>query len=77
MTRFKILLESRGIKQNWIAAQLEVSEQIVSAWAKGERTPSKMNLGKLAKLLRLSNAEVFNIFFDENVGTAVGEQHTA
>lgn len=47
----KLLLESRGIKQKWLAEKIGVSEVTVSSWSSGKSSPSIKNQKKLSKIL--------------------------
>jgi len=49
----KELLKSKGLKQNWLAYKLGVSEVTVSNWCSGKSIPSKSNLLKLSELLNV------------------------
>jgi len=51
---FKSLLESRGIKQKWLAEKIGVSEVTVSNWSSGKSSPSNKNLKKLSQALDVS-----------------------
>ena len=44
----KELLKSKGVKQNWLAKKIGVSEVTMSNWVKGKSHPSKNNLKKLS-----------------------------
>lgn len=56
----KELLKSKGIKQNWLANRMGVSEVTLSNWVKDKSTPSKKHLDKLGELLNVSAAELIN-----------------
>lgn len=49
----KELLKVKGIKQNWLASKLGVSEVSVSKWVKGKSLPSQKNLEKMSELLNV------------------------
>jgi len=49
----KELLQSKGIKQKWLAAKLGVSEVTLSSWVKGKSIPHKKHLEKLSDLLNI------------------------
>ena len=52
------LLKSKGVKQNWIAKKLGVSEVTVSNWCQGKSEPSKKNLSKLSTILEVPLSEL-------------------
>ena len=43
----KELLKTKGVKQNWLASRLGVSEVTVSNWVKEKSIPSQKHLEKL------------------------------
>ncbi len=49
----KELLQSKGIKQKWLAAKLGVSEVTLSNWVKGKSSPHKKHLEKLCDILNI------------------------
>lgn len=56
----KELLKSKGIKQNWLANRIGVSEVTLSNWVKDKSIPTKKHLDKLGELLNVSAAEILN-----------------
>ena len=56
----KDLLKSKGIKQNWLANRMGVSEVTLSNWVKHKSIPTKKHLDKLGELLNVSVAELTN-----------------
>jgi transcriptional regulator with XRE-family HTH domain len=50
----KELINTRGIKQKFIADKLGVSQVTVSNWVKGKTNPSEIYLVKLAEILEVS-----------------------
>jgi transcriptional regulator with XRE-family HTH domain len=56
----KELLKTKGIKQNWLATKLGVSEVTVSNWVKEKSVPSLKNIEKLSELLSVSTKELIN-----------------
>lgn len=56
----KELLKSKGIKQNWLANRMGVSEVTLSNWVKDKTIPSKKHLHKLGELLHVSVLELTN-----------------
>lgn len=51
--QLKEILESKGIKQKWLAQQMEVSEVAVSNWVQGKSIPRQKNAIKLSELLNV------------------------
>lgn len=62
----KSLLESRGIKQKWLAEKIGVSEVTVSNWSSGKSSPSKKNLRKLSQALDVSVDIISKSIINEN-----------
>jgi len=56
----KLLFKSKGVKQNWVALKLGVSEVTVSNWVKGKNEPSKKHLEKLSLLLGVPLKDLMN-----------------
>ncbi|NLN95598.1 MAG: helix-turn-helix transcriptional regulator [Bacteroidales bacterium] len=50
---FQKLIQTRGVKQKWLASQLGVSEVSVSNWMRGNHKPTEENLKKIATLLNI------------------------
>lgn len=53
MNRIKEVLEQRGIKQTWLAEQLEKSYNMVNSYAQNRRQPSLEVLYKIAEILNV------------------------
>ena len=49
----KELLQSKGVKQNWLAQRVGVSAVTMSNWVKEKSHPSKKNLTKLSEVLNI------------------------
>lgn len=47
----KEILKSKGLKQNWLASKIGVSEVTVSNWCAGKSIPKKTHLQKISELL--------------------------
>jgi transcriptional regulator with XRE-family HTH domain len=56
----KELLKSKGVKQNWLAQKIGVSEVTMSNWVKEKSTPSKRNLEKLSYVLNVHLNDLVN-----------------
>ncbi len=56
----KELLKSKGIKQNWLAGKIGVSEVTVSNWCSGKSIPKKRHLQKLSELLDVPTKTIAN-----------------
>lgn len=56
----KELLKSKGVKQNWLAQRIGVSEVTMSNWVKGKSFPTKKNLEKLSVLLDVHINDLVN-----------------
>ena len=53
MNRIKEVLEQKGIKQIWLAEQLEKSYNMVHSYAQNKRQPSLDDLYKIAEILNV------------------------
>ncbi|MCG8237731.1 helix-turn-helix domain-containing protein [Tenacibaculum finnmarkense] len=58
MNRIKEVLETKGIKQIWLAKQLGKSCNTINCYAKNKRQPSIENLYKIAKILSVDVTEL-------------------
>jgi transcriptional regulator with XRE-family HTH domain len=56
----KELLKTKGVKQNWLALRLGVSEVTVSNWVKEKSAPSQKHLEKLSEILNIPIKELIN-----------------
>lgn len=56
----KELLKSKGVKQNWLAQRIGVSEVTMSNWVKGKSAPSRKNLEKLSEILNVHINDLVN-----------------
>lgn len=56
----KELLKSKGVKQNWLAQRIGVSEVTMSNWVKGKSAPTKRNLEKLSEILNVHINDLVN-----------------
>ncbi|WP_438965585.1 helix-turn-helix domain-containing protein [Flavobacterium sp.] len=56
----KELLKTKGVKQNWLASRLGVSEVTVSNWVKEKSIPSQKHLEKLSEILNIPVKELIN-----------------
>jgi len=53
MNRIKEVLDEKGIKQIWLAEQLEKSYNMVNGYVQNRRQPSLEILHKMAKILQV------------------------
>ena len=51
MNRIKEVLESKGIKQTWLAEKLGKSYNMVNSYAQNRRQPSLEDLNRIANIL--------------------------
>ena len=58
MNRIKEVLEQKGIKQIWLAEQLEKSYNMVHSYAQNKRQPSLDDLYKIAEILNVDIKEL-------------------
>ncbi|MEP2771977.1 MAG: helix-turn-helix transcriptional regulator [Fulvivirga sp.] len=54
MNRIKEVLESKGIKQTWLAEKLGKSYNMVNSYVQNRRQPSLEDLYSIAKILEVS-----------------------
>ena len=53
MTMFQKLIQTRGVKQKWLAQQIGGREVTISNWMKGNYKPTEENLKKIADVLKM------------------------
>jgi transcriptional regulator with XRE-family HTH domain len=58
MNRIKEVLEEKGMKQIWLAAQLGKSYNMINSYAQNRRQPSLENLYKIAEILNVEAKEL-------------------
>lgn len=58
MNQIKHVLEQKGLKQKWLAAQLGKSYNMVNSYAQNRRQPSIEDLYKIAKILDVEVAKL-------------------
>ena len=58
MNRIKEVLEQKGIKQIWLAEQLEKSHNMVHSYVQNKRQPSLDDLYKIAEILNVDIKEL-------------------
>ncbi|MBN1184811.1 MAG: helix-turn-helix transcriptional regulator [Bacteroidales bacterium] len=56
----KELLKSKGLKQNWLASKIWVSEVTVCNWCAGNSVSKKSQLQKISELLEVSVKTIIN-----------------
>ena len=56
--KLKEIIKSRGLRQNWLAAQIGVDEQTIARYMKGETNPRSAAFGLLIKTLGLSEKDL-------------------
>jgi len=52
-TKIKEVLDSKGLKQEWVADQIGVTQATISNWCTGRKKPRKPSLMALANLLNV------------------------
>ena len=60
MNRIKEVLESKGIKQTWLAEQVGKSFSVVNAYVCNRRQPSLEVLFEIAKILNVDPKELID-----------------
>lgn len=61
MNRIKEVLETKGIKQIWLAEQLGKSYNMVNSYAQNRRQPSIEDLYKIAEILNVSPKDLLKV----------------
>ena len=54
----KEVLQTKGVKQNWLAQQLAVTDNTVSNWCKNKAQPSLQVLKQIAEILCIDIADL-------------------
>ncbi|WP_338356920.1 transcriptional repressor LexA [Yeosuana marina] len=62
MNRIKEVIESKGIKQTWLAERLEKSYNMVNSYVQNRRQPSLEDLFKIAVILDVAVAELLDTY---------------
>ncbi len=60
MLKLKEHLESKGLKQKWLAKKMGVSQVTVSNWVSEKHVPKKHHLDKLSELLDIPVNSILN-----------------
>jgi len=60
MNRIREVLKEKGVKQTWLAAQLDKSYNMVNSYVTNKRQPSIELLYKIAELLQVSVKDLLN-----------------
>ena len=58
MNRIKEVLETKGIKQIWLAEKLGKSYNMVNSYAKNRRQPNLEDLYRIAEILNVETKEL-------------------
>lgn len=58
MNRIKEILDAKGIKQTWLAEQLEKSYNMVNSYVQNRRQPSIEDLYRIAEILNVDVKEL-------------------
>lgn len=58
MNKIKLVLESKGIKQTWLAEKLGKSRNMVNSYAQNQSQPTLETLYKIAELLDVEVEEL-------------------
>lgn len=58
MNRIKEVLDAKGIKQTWLAEQLEKSYNMVNSYVQNRRQPSIEDLYRIAEILEVDVKEL-------------------
>ena len=58
MNRIKEILEEKGIKQKWLALQMQKSYNMVNSYVQNRRQPSLSDLYRIAEILDIDVKEL-------------------
>jgi len=58
MNKIKVIIESKGIKQTWLANQLGKSYNMINSYVQNRRQPSIEDLYKIADILDVDISEL-------------------
>lgn len=58
MNRLKEVLKNKGIKQTWLAGQMDKSYTTINEYARNKRQPSLGDLYKIAEILNIEATEL-------------------
>ena len=58
MNRLKEVLRNKGIKQTWLADQMDKSYTTINEYARNKRQPSLEDIYKIAEVLNIDAAEL-------------------
>ena len=64
--RIKEVLDSKGIKQTWLAEQIDKSYNMVNSYIQNRRQPTIEILFKIANTLSVTPSELLNDNFKSN-----------
>lgn len=65
MNRIKEVLESKGIKQTWLAEKLGKSYNMVNSYVQNRRQPSLEDLYRIAEILEVNAKELLKENLDD------------
>jgi len=54
------IIQSKGIKQSWLASKMGVSKVTMSLWVNEKSYPNKENLEKLSRILDIPIPKLMN-----------------
>lgn len=60
MNNLKIIIENRGLRQEWIAKKVGVAPSVMSLWVNNKRQPNGLHLIKLAKAINCKAEEIYD-----------------
>src|SRR5680860_1615055 len=65
MNRIKEIIDSKGVKQIWLADQMKKSYNMVNSYVQNRRQPSLEDLFKIARILDVAVTELLDKNIDE------------
>ena len=69
--------ESKGLLLRQVAAFLDIDQAILSKIEKGDRKPSKENIGKLSEILEIDREKLMVQFLSEKIAYELADEDCA
>ena len=69
--------ETKGLLLRQVAAYLDIDQAILSKIEKGNRKPTKDNIGKLSEILEIDREELMVQFLSEKIASEIADEDCA
>jgi len=60
MNNLKIIIQNRGLRQEWIAKKVGVDPSVMSLWVNNKRQPNGLHLAKLVKAINCKAEDIYD-----------------